>query len=152
MSHRRAISVISAKMYHWRCNKCCDLECEGRASADRFLTAEHYGGVVAGVIVVITALRVLRDASMDLMDTMPSADALQEVSKAALTIAGVEAIEQVRARKTGLRWHVDIHVEVDPELTVRQSHDIATDVRTRIRAAVPWVADTLVHIEPHQRS
>jgi len=89
---------------------------------------------------------------MDLMDTMPSADALQEVSKAALTIAGVGAIEQVRARKTGLRWHVDIRVDVDPELAVRQSHDIATDVRTRIRAAVPWVADTLVHIEPHQRS
>ena len=121
-----------------------------RYNPDRFLVADHYGGFVVGVVVIVTAVRILRDASMDLMDTMPDTAALQQVRAAVLTVAGVMAIEQVRARKTGLQWHVDIHIEVDPELTVRRSHDIATAVRQRIRDAVPWVADTLVHIEPHQ--
>jgi cation diffusion facilitator family transporter len=121
-----------------------------RYNPDRFSTADHYGGFVVGVVVIVTGVRVLKDASMDLIDTMPDPSALQQVSTAALGVPGVLAIEQVRARKTGLRWHVDIHVEVDPELTVRQSHDIATDVRARIGDVVPWVADTLVHIEPHR--
>ncbi len=115
----------------------------------RFLAADHYGGFVVGIIVVITGMRVLKDASMDLMDTMPDARALDEVSRAAATAPGVRRIEKVRARKTGLQWHVDIHVEVDPELTVRESHTIAAEVRSRIGDGVPWVADTLVHIEPH---
>jgi divalent metal cation (Fe/Co/Zn/Cd) transporter len=43
---------------------------------------------------------------------------------------------------------VDLHLEVDPNMTVRQSHDIAHQVRLRILESVEWVADVLVHVEP----
>jgi divalent metal cation (Fe/Co/Zn/Cd) transporter len=44
---------------------------------------------------------------------------------------------------------VDLHLEVDPNMTVRQSHEIAHDVRNRIIAELEWVADVLVHVEPY---
>jgi divalent metal cation (Fe/Co/Zn/Cd) transporter len=47
-----------------------------------------------------------------------------------------------------LQYHVDLHLEVDPDMTVRESHNIATDVRIRIKESLPWVADVLVHVEP----
>jgi divalent metal cation (Fe/Co/Zn/Cd) transporter len=59
-------------------------------------------------------------------------------------------IEKCFARKTGLQWHVDLHLEVDPELTVSESHEIATQVRIRVKETLDWVADVLVHVEPHQ--
>jgi divalent metal cation (Fe/Co/Zn/Cd) transporter len=37
---------------------------------------------------------------------------------------------------------------VDPDLTVRESHVIATQVRITIKETLPWVADVLVHVEP----
>ena len=43
---------------------------------------------------------------------------------------------------------MDLHLEVDPEITVRESHEIATQVRIVIRETLPWVADVLVHVEP----
>jgi divalent metal cation (Fe/Co/Zn/Cd) transporter len=43
-------------------------------------------------------------------------------------------------------------VEVDPELTVRQAHGIAHQVKDRVREAVPSVRDVLVHIEPGAQS
>jgi divalent metal cation (Fe/Co/Zn/Cd) transporter len=43
---------------------------------------------------------------------------------------------------------VDLHLEVDPSLTVRQSHDIAARVRQELKDSLPWVADVLVHVEP----
>ena len=61
---------------------------------------------------------------------------------------GVRGVEKCYARKTGLRYHVDLHLEVDPEMTVRQSHEIAHEVRLRIRERLDWVADVLVHVEP----
>lgn len=116
--------------------------------ADRFLAADHYGGFAVGLIVVLTGIRVVRDASLDLMDTMPDEAMLDEVRVEARTVPGVVAVEKVYARKTGFRYHIDLHVEVDPWLTVAASHGIAGDVRATLRANVEWVADVLVHIEP----
>jgi divalent metal cation (Fe/Co/Zn/Cd) transporter len=48
-----------------------------------------------------------------------------------------------------LKWHVDLHLEVDPAMSVYDSHEIATHVKEKIRSEVDWVADVLVHVEPH---
>jgi cation diffusion facilitator family transporter len=117
----------------------------------RFLAADHYGGFAVGVVVVVTGLRVFREASLELMDTMPSDERMAAVRAAAFEVGGVRGVEKARARKTGLRYHVDLHVEVDPLLTVADAHAIGGAVRSRIRTTVPWVDDVLVHIEPTRR-
>jgi len=114
----------------------------------RFLRADHIGAFGVGLIVLVTAVRVMRDASLHLMDTMPDDSALAEIRSVALRVPQVSGVEKCYARKTGLRYHVDLHLEVDPQMTVRASHDIATHVRDRIREELPWVADVLVHVEP----
>jgi cation diffusion facilitator family transporter len=114
----------------------------------RFLDADRYGGFVVGLIVISTGLRVAWDTALQLMDTMPNEAFMSEVREVAVTVAGVRGVEKCFARKTGLRYHVDLHLEVDPELTVRQSHEIAHAVRLRIRERLQWVADVLVHVEP----
>ncbi len=57
-------------------------------------------------------------------------------------------LEKCFVRKMGLEYYVDIHVEVDGDLTVRRGHDIAHEVKAAIRKANPRVMDVLVHIEP----
>lgn len=114
----------------------------------RFLAADHYGGFVVGVVVVITGMRVLRDASLELVDTMPGSSLTSEVQRVAASVVGVRGIDKVFARKTGLQHHVDLHIEVDPHQTVAASHAIGGHVRATLRRELPWVADVLVHIEP----
>lgn len=116
----------------------------------RFLTADHWGGFAIGLIVIVLGLRLMREASLHLMDTMPSDRRMRLIRAAALTVPGALAVEKCFARKTGLRYHVDLHLEVDPELTVRLSHSLAEQVRNRIKDELPWVADVLVHVEPHE--
>ena len=76
---------------------------------------------------------------------------MTEIRAAATSVPGALAVEKCFARKTGLRYHVDLHLEVDPELTVRQSHEIARQVRLKIVETLDWVADVLVHVEPAPR-
>jgi divalent metal cation (Fe/Co/Zn/Cd) transporter len=83
------------------------------------------------------------------MDTMPDPRAMETIRRVALSVPGALGIEKCYARKTGLRWHVDLHLEVDPAMSVFQSHEIATEVRARVREKLDWVADVLVHVEPH---
>ncbi len=118
------------------------------AAPSRFLEADRYGGFVVGLIVVTTGIRVAYDTAMQLMDTMPADDVMNHLREVARGEPGVRGVEKCFARKTGLKYHVDLHLEVDPEMTVRQSHDIAHQVRLRILERLDWVADVLVHVEP----
>ncbi len=116
---------------------------------ERFGPADDIGGAVVGFIVIFLGIKIVRDTTLQLMDTMPDREMLAQVRNAALTVPGALGIEKCFARKTGLRYHVDLHLEVDPAMSVSASHEIATEVRGRIRAYLPWVADVLVHVEPH---
>jgi cation diffusion facilitator family transporter len=114
----------------------------------RFFDADRYGGFAVGLIVVSVGVRVARETALQLMDTMPDERLMKQIRAVATTVAGVRGVEKCFARKTGLRYHVDLHLEVDPEMSVRQSHEIANNVRFRIREQLDWVADVLVHVEP----
>ncbi|MBC7925913.1 MAG: cation transporter [Bryobacteraceae bacterium] len=114
----------------------------------RFAHADAYGGFAVGIIVVVTGLRVVRDTSLELTDTMPPVSLLEEIRNVALEVSGVEGVEKCFARKTGFRYHVDLHIEVDPAMTVAESHAIAHRVQEHLVERVAFVAGVLVHIEP----
>jgi cation diffusion facilitator family transporter len=114
----------------------------------RFLAADHFGGAAVGVIVAILGIQVIRDASMQLVDTMPDTGMMEAIRAVATTVPGALGVEKCYARKTGLQYHVDLHLEVDPGLSVLEGHEIATQVRIRLKEDVDWVADVLVHVEP----
>lgn len=115
----------------------------------RYAAADHAGGFLIGLIVVFLGLHVMRDTTLQLMDTMPPSELLDQIRQTTMTVPGALGVEKCFARKTGLKYHVDLHLEVDPEMTVRDSHRIASNVRNQIRRDLDWVADVLVHVEPH---
>ncbi|HEX4749178.1 MAG TPA: cation diffusion facilitator family transporter [Bryobacteraceae bacterium] len=118
----------------------------------RFGIADHVGGMVIGVIIFFLSIRVVLRTVGQLVDTMPEPAKMAELRAAALDVPGTLAIEKCFARRTGLRYHVDLHLEVDPDMTVRESHEIASGVKRHIKRRLTWVADVLVHVEPANRA
>ena len=114
----------------------------------RFLAADHYGGFAVGLFVIFTAMRVAKDTSSRLTDEMPDDEMMSAIREVTLTVPGAIGVEKCYARNVGLQYYVDLHLEVDPELTVRESHEIATAVRFAIQKNLDWVEDVLVHVEP----
>lgn len=121
------------------------------ADPGRFLAADSIGGGLVGLIVIFLGVKVVRETVLTLMDTMPDERTLGEIRRVALTVPGALGVEKCFARKTGFQYHVDLHLEVDPSLTVSESHQIAGHVRRSIQRELPWVADVLVHVEPHDQ-
>ena len=116
--------------------------------SSRFMAADHYGGFVVGIVVIVTGLRVLRDASLELMDTMPDQQMMTRLKATVLAVPGVRGVDKAYARKTGMSYHVDLHIEVDPAMSVADAHVVAGRVRHQVRGELAWVADVLVHVEP----
>jgi cation diffusion facilitator family transporter len=117
----------------------------------RFAVADEFGGFVVGLFVVAAGLGVVRATSLDLIDTMPPDEVLEAARAAALAVSGVRGVEKCLGRKTGLQYHLDLHLEVDGFISVDEGHEMATRVRERIREDVPAVSDVLVHVEPAPR-
>jgi cation diffusion facilitator family transporter len=111
--------------------------------------ADRAGGFVIGLIVIFMGFRVVRETALQLMDTMPEPAQMDALRSAALSVPGALGVDKCYARKTGLRYHVDLHLEVDPNLTVLASHEIARAVKRHLKNRLDWVADVLVHVEPH---
>lgn len=118
------------------------------SAPERFAQADDYGGVLVGIFVITAGIGVVRATSLDLIDTMPPEPLLDAVRATALDVDGVRGVEKCFGRKTGLQYHVDLHLEVDGWISVDAGHQIAAAVRDRIRHQVPSVSDVLVHVEP----
>ena len=114
----------------------------------RFGVADHLGGMLIGIIIFFLSIQVVSRVVDQLLDTMPEPEKLAEIRRIALSVPGARGIEKCFARQTGLQYHVDLHLEVDGEMTVRESHEIASLVRHAIKDGLSWVADVLVHVEP----
>jgi cation diffusion facilitator family transporter len=113
-----------------------------------YAAADDWAALLASAVIGFNGARLLRGALNELMDRSPSGDIVQRIREVAKATAGVEGIEKCFVRKMGYQFFVDIHVEVDPELSVRASHGIAHAVKARICSELPAVYDVLVHIEP----
>jgi cation diffusion facilitator family transporter len=113
-----------------------------------FAYADDAAALFAAGIIGWNGWLLLRPALDELMDAAPSPGLLAQIRATAAEVSGVEAVEKCRARKTGFEYFVDMHIEVDPQMTVQQGHDIAHQVKRRVREAVPSVNDVLVHVEP----
>ena len=110
--------------------------------------ADNWAALVAACVIAFNGWRQLRPAFNELMDRSPDRAIIERIRKVAATIPGVDRVEKCFVRKMGYRFYADMHVEVDPQMTVVHSHEIAHAVKDKVRAEIPTVRDVLVHIEP----
>ena len=107
---------------------------------------DHLTAMILASFLAVVALRILRDAAEELMDRAPSPAELEQI---AASVAGTRGVRSFHAfRRLGGKLEMDVHVQVDPELSVRAGHDIASTVRARVRQYCPNVLNVIVHVEP----
>ncbi len=109
-------------------------------------------GSVASIIVFLNGVHILRPALHELMDGAPDIELLNMVAAAARGVAGVRMIEQLKARKVGNQYLVDLHAQADPAMSLDDAHVLSGCIKTAIRDAVPSVHNVLVHMEPFRAS
>jgi cation diffusion facilitator family transporter len=114
----------------------------------KYPAADDWAALIASAVIAWNGLILLRPAMREAMDTAPPKTLEDEVRTIAQGVSGVRALDQCRIRKMGLDFYVDLHVGVDPALSVREGHRIAHAVRKAVRDAKAEIADVLVHIEP----
>jgi cation diffusion facilitator family transporter len=109
------------------------------------------GALVVGLVIAKTGFKFSWDALHDLMDRAASAEDAEKVRQIIIASPKISGCHDLRTRKMGDMIFVDVHIEVDGAMTVRQGHEIAAEVRSRVISQLP-VLDVMIHIDPATKS
>ena len=110
--------------------------------------ADDVAALAASGLIFWNGVAIARPALFELMDRSPEDRLLAGVDAAARSVPEVKATEKLRIRKMGPVLFVEIHVQSDPGMSLREAHVVSGKVKSAVRAAVPAVRNVLVHMEP----
>ena len=114
---------------------------------------DHLGAAAVSLFIYQAAFKIIRPALEKLMDSAAPEEKLQHIRAIAMETDGVKRVHGIRTRYvSGSSLAVDLHIEVDGAMTVRNGHEISEAVKKRLLAEDPEVADVVVHLEPYENS
>ncbi|NVN89555.1 MAG: cation transporter [Desulfuromonadales bacterium] len=90
-----------------------------------------------------------RSAAHDLMDGNVPPNFIDRVTQLAESVEKVEHVHDIRGRRSGQYMIIDLKLDMDPDMTVKESHDVAKKVKKLIFDGFPNVGDVMIHVNPH---
>ncbi len=105
--------------------------------------------LVVVIFILIAAFRILMDAMNDLADKAQDDSLIRAAVEKAYKVDGVHHIHRLRTRRYGPFLYMDLHMEVDPDITVKEGHEIAHQVKNRLMDEHDQIKDIMIHIEPY---
>ncbi len=109
---------------------------------------DSIGAIVASGFILKASVDILYPALREMADTGADDEIVNKIHFTACAVDGVKSIHDLRTRYVGAHIHVDLHLVVDPTITVLQSHQIGDNVTDLLKQEIPEVIDVLVHIDP----
>lgn len=110
--------------------------------------ADAVVALLVGVWVLKSAVGVFLEANLELMDGSADKDRYDALFAAVRSVPGAGNPHRARMRRIASAWDIDLDIEVDPDLSVREAHEIAAAVERAIKDRVDGVFDIMVHVEP----
>ena len=111
-----------------------------------FPAADPVMALVVTAAILVTAFGVFRTALRTLSDH--SRISPEAIAQAASSVADVSNVHHVRTRGTEGEVYCDLHIQVDPDMTVFRAHALADEVEAVLKRQFPSVIEVLVHVEP----
>lgn len=116
---------------------------------ERFAAADDWGALAASVIIFGNGIRIVYASLHENLDGRVDSDLEQRLRSEALGVEGVLGLDKCLVRKSGQTYFGELHVEVDPEISVREGHEIGHSVKDHILTRMPKVGELVVHLEPY---
>ena len=111
-------------------------------------TADDWAALFASAFILYNSYLIFRPALGEIMDEHLYDDLLQEIREESIKVKGVVGTEKCFIRKAGMKYHVDLHAIVDGEISVKEGHDLAHNLKDYLRNEIPNLGHVLIHIEP----
>jgi ferrous-iron efflux pump FieF len=123
----------------------------GAAALFGFSGLDAPAGLLIAALLLWGAVGVFRQASRQLMDRELSEPARAQIVELATKDPRITHVHQLRTRASGPYVHIQMHLDLDPNLSLEAAHKVLVDAEKRILGAFPS-ADILIHPDPRGRA
>lgn len=113
-----------------------------------YQSADDWAALFAAAFILYNCYRIFRPALGEIMDENLYEDMVEDIKSKSKNVSGVLDTEKCFVRKIGMSYIVDIHAIVDSELSVKEGHDIAHNLKDYLMQQMPQISNVFVHIEP----
>jgi cation diffusion facilitator family transporter len=110
--------------------------------------ADDWAALLASAFILFNAYLIFRPALGEIMDEHFHPELINQIRELALKVPGVQGTEKCYVRKTGMTYHIDLHMMVNGGISVREGHEIAHRLKDQLQKDIPEIADILIHVEP----
>lgn len=112
-------------------------------------SADDWAALFASGFIFYNSYLIFRPALGEIMDEHLYDDIVHQIKEISKKVEGVLDTEKCHIRKSGMKFHVDLHAIVNANISVKQGHDIAHKLKDRLKIEIPELADILIHVEPN---
>ncbi len=143
-------AVLYANAWHQRSDSLSSVAVllGGVASLLGWGHADHVAAIVVGFMIIGVSGKIFFDGLHELSEHSADSESIQKIETVLTREEKISSWHALRTRKLGAELCVDVHVLVDPVLTVQESHEISMKIEEDIEKEVPRPVNVLVHIEP----
>lgn len=113
-------------------------------------SADDWAALLGAAVILYNSYLIFRPALGEIMDEQVYDNLITQIKTISKSVDGVIDTEKCHIRKTGLTYHVDLHVKVSADITVKEGHTIAHILKDKLKIDLPDIADILIHIEPNE--
>jgi len=104
--------------------------------------------IAVSVMIAKIGFDLVRASTRELIDTALEPEVTEAIRKEIFSVDGVRALHMLRSRRSGGDALIDVHIQVDPRISVSEGHQIGDTVRRRLLERIDEVTDVTVHIDP----
>ncbi len=112
-------------------------------------SADDWAALFAAGFILYNCYLIFRPALGEVMDEHTHDDVAIRIKELAKSVSGILETEKCFIRKTGMKYHIDLHIIVDGDLSVREGHQISHILKDKIKLEMPEISNVLIHIEPN---
>lgn len=109
---------------------------------------DSVAAIAVAVMISKIGFDLVRDSSKELIDTALEPKVTDAIRREVYNIDGVRALHMLRSRRSGGDALIDLHIQVDPRISVSEGHQIGDTVRRQLLDRIEEVTDVTVHIDP----
>jgi len=152
-AHESNSSALKADAWHHRSDAITSVAAFIGISIALFLgkgyeAADDWAALFAAGFILYNSYLIFRPALGEIMDENLHENVIEKIREVANGVKGITGTEKCYIRKSGMKYHVDLHAMVDAHLTVKEGHRLAHQLQDELKKELPELGHILIHIEP----
>ncbi|UYW00705.1 cation diffusion facilitator family transporter [Flavobacterium agricola] len=112
-------------------------------------SADDWAALFAALFIIYNSYKIFKPALNEVMDETSYPEIEEKIRAIAAQVPDILGTEKCIIRKSGIKYHVELHALVEENMTVRKSHDLGHVLKDTLNKKIPELGYIIIHIEPN---